>query len=766
MSDGATPKKRDQGTDRIAIVGRLRLAGERLLAPARREVTVALRQEADYGRGFLWVPVSMAVGAALWFCAPYAVALWPILLLTAASGVGALVWADRPGPRLALVVVFAGLLGCVAAAFETWRHGTILLDGEVTTRIVGTVVDRDIDARGHRRYTILVEQTREPTIHRPPQKVRVLARGGHESIAIGDRISGLARLQPPSGPALPGTFDFAFNAYFQGIGAFGFFYGAPQRFQSTEVVAHRGFAMAARLRLERLRESIADRIRTVLPGEAGAFAAALTVADRRMMSAETVEALRASGLAHVLAISGLHMALVAGTVFFAMRIGFGLFPVMAQSFPVKKWAAATALLVATAYLLLSGASVSTQRAWIMLAIVLTAVMIDRPALTLRNVALAAICIILLTPSAVLGPGFQMSFAATAALIAVYSWWRDRDNPPGHSGNSSVRWVRTILAFVIGLAVTALVAGLATAPFATYHFHRIASMGLIANVAAMPIVTFVVMPFGLIALLLMPFGLDDWPYQVMGVGLDAVLSVARAVEGLGGMVVTGRVPDVVFLKLVAGLLLLVLLRSRLRWFGVPVIAVALLYPSFGSEPTGSELLISEDGRLVSLVHAKALATNRARPPGFVMDQWQRALRRPVHIGPGRLEEDGWNFDGKDIENRAIFLCRKGALCLSRTASGRAVAVLEDLSLLGPACDRADIVVTNRHITLDACRSGALLVTGRMLRQIGSVELIAPSLDGHPRAVAAIEAGSRAWTIHRAYDWRSRTFRIARPDWADQ
>ena len=395
----------------------------RWLSAAQTAVAAAIREEDRYGHGFLWVPVGLAIGASIWFAAARELALWPVGLLFLAFAALFVFSAGHPARRFASLLVCALLAGLFAAAWETWRHSTILLDSGVATNIVGTVLTRDVDDQGRWRYTIVLEETRDPHIRRPPERVRILARGQHKPIRIGDRISGLARLQPPSGPVLPGTFDFGFNAYFRDLGAFGFFLGPPQRVAAGEGAAAGTAWASPALWLAQLRETIAVRIRAALPGEAGAFASALAVADRRSMSANTVESLRASGLAHVLAISGLHMALVAGTVFVAMRFGFGLFPGFAQAFAVKKLAAVTALLVATFYLLISGASVSTQRAWLMLAIMLCAVLIDRPALTLRNVALAAICIILVTPSAVTGPGFQMSFAATAALVAAYSWWR-------------------------------------------------------------------------------------------------------------------------------------------------------------------------------------------------------------------------------------------------------------------------------------------------------------------------------------------------------
>lgn len=744
-------------------------------ATVAASVRRALDLEARFGHGFLWIPIAMAFGAAIWFATEQDIALWPLVVVFTPVAAGTAFLTGFPVARYCGLLVCAGLVGMIAAGVETQRHATTLLDGPVTTRVKGTVVARDIDDRGRWRYTVALSATDDPVIGRPPERVRLLARSRHEPIGVGEGITGLARLQPPSGPALPGLYDFAFNAYFQGLGAFGFFYGRPDRQIDMGSADAAGSATGFAMALARFREQIAFRIRSVLPGDVGAFASALTVADRRAMSPASVEALRASGLAHVLAISGLHMALVAGTVFFALRTGLSLFPSFAQRFAVKKVAAALSLLVATAYLLISGASVSTQRAWLMLAIVLIAVMVDRPALTLRNVALAAICIILLTPSAVVGPGFQMSFAATAALIAAYAVWRrgeraSRSDTSGHGAGV----LRFVVVFFVGLAVTSLVAGLATAPFATFHFHRVASYGLIANLAAMPLVSLIVMPAGLVSVLAMPLGLEYWPLQLMGLGLEGVLLVATFVQDLGGHLVTGRLPVLTFVLLTTGFLILVLLRSWLRLFGLPFIALAFAFLFVAPNGGAPELLVSEDGRMVALVGGTSLASNRSRPSSFIFQQWQRALRRETHIRPGKIDvvsdpaslvSSDWDAVMGGSSEEPVFRCLKDVICLGITVSGQRVAVVTDLMVLGVACDRADIVITSRSIEMKKCRSGALLITGRMLRQTGALELSAPS-DGRTSQVAtAIGHANRPWTVHRSYDWRRRSYEVDLPDWAN-
>ncbi|WP_419911693.1 ComEC/Rec2 family competence protein [Hoeflea sp.] len=730
-----------------------------------------LREECGTGQTVLWLPVAMALGAVLWFSSTVKFALLPIAVLFTVL----VLWLfarDEGRWRGFLILAAACLAGMLASEFETFRHQTILLDSELTTRIEGRVVDKELDHADRWRYTVDIARTYDPEIRRPPERVRLVARGDHPPVEIGGLISGLARLQPPSGPALPGGFDFAFHSYFNGLGAYGFFYGTPDIMAEADATAMT-LPSRFRLGLSRQRAAVAARVRSVLPGDTGGFASALTVADRRGLSPDTVEALRASGLAHVLAISGLHMALVAGTFFLMLRTAFSFFPAVAQALPVKKIAAVGALLVATLYLFISGASVSTQRAWIMLAIILVAVLVDRPALTMRNVAIAAIVIIAISPSAVLGPGFQMSFAATAALIAIYSLWRKSSDmkyvTPGYSGQGGLR---VVTVFFVGLAVTSIVAGLATAPYSIFHFHRVATLGLLANLAAMPVVTFVVMPMGLVSMLAMPIGLEHWPLVAMGAGLDAVIWIAHSVADLGGHVVIGRINTGMLLVLTAGFLLFALGKTRLRIAGL---AVALCAGVFLVIPSRDDPIsvVSEDGRLVALVSDNTLATNRKRPGAFIFEQWQHALNRTRTVGPVVDAAEGSDKDSpttllpvfiRRSETMPGFLCAKKLFCVGVAGQGAIVAVLEDLRFLGPACDYADLVVTAKRIALERCYSGAILVTGRMLRQSGSLEV--RQGENELEIVSAIGLADRQWTRQRFFDWRSMTYTQSIPPWLAQ
>ncbi|MBX5221697.1 MULTISPECIES: ComEC/Rec2 family competence protein [unclassified Rhizobium] len=759
----------------------------RLLAAARQSLPAGaymLGEEADYGRMLLFSPVFLGAGSAFWFLAASDLPLVPSLLCLLVSAAAVfLTGPSRPALRASLMALalFAG--GMLSAQFESWRASTVILDSSVTTTVTGRVERREGDGRGRWRYILAVTGTEAPELKRPPRRITAIVRGADAPFEIGDIITGKARLTPPAGPALPALNDFSFGAYFDGIGANGFFYGAPEKLDLEAGPQAASSTSDALLEwLYRLRSSIGDRIRSILPGDTGAFAAALVTDERRAISKTTTEALRQSGLAHIVAISGLNMALSAGIFFVGFRMLLCLFPGVAQAYPTKKIAAAGALMAVTAYYLISGFGVSAERAFIMMTIMLIAVFFDRPSISLRNVVLSALIIIAISPSEVLGPSFQMSFAATLALVSGYQLWKDRRvRENAFLKLPIIRPVVVVAGFFGGVFLTSLIGGFSTALFSIEHFHRLTAYGLPANLATMPIISFIVMPAGLLAMLLMPFGLDAPLWTVVGFGLDLVIAVAKTVSGWGGDIGIGRLPAWYFAVAVAGFLLLTLLRTRLRHVGTSIIAVSTLTVLLLPAPRPPDLVISEDGGLVAVVAAEAIASNRENPPDFIFDQWQRALVLPTHVPPKMLDGPAIPPEGedrrvrlsRDQQNEASaamraaaaggeanrFSCVKKAWCTSRLGNGHIVTVIDNAAYLGPACDTADIVVTSVRLRFNSCRSGGTLFTGETLRRTGSVEL--RFADAGLQVATAFEALSRPWMRHRAYDWRKDSFTESGP-----
>ena len=753
-----------------------------------QKITICLAEERAFGHDFLFVPVFIGCGAILWFSLDATPSL--LLLAIAFSLAASLALATRYRAHLAATACSLAallLLGMLFAGFETWRAGTVLLDTPVTTTITGTVMRREVDARGDWRYVVQLAATEAPALSRPPQKVSLLARGGGEPVTLGATIRGKARLSPPSGPALPGLNDFAFASYFRGIGATGFFYKPPQAVAPPDIDAITGWLEWADMRLYGLRTAIAERIRNTIGGDAGAFATSIVTDERQAISAGTMEALRLSGLAHIVAISGLNMALASGIFFVGLRLAFSLFPAFAQRWPVKKMSAFAALLMTLAYYLISGFAVSAERAWLMMSVMLIAVLFDQPSLSLRNVALSALVILALSPSEIMGPSFQMSFAATIALVSAYAAWsrwrRDRERLVIGRKPAWMTIAQTAGAVVGGVVTTSLIGGLSTAIYSAEHFQRVTTYGLFANLAAMPLMSLIVMPFGLIAMLLMPFGLDAPFLKVMGYGMALVIEVAQEVASWGGSAATGR-PHGWFIGIASmGFLLLTLLRTRLALLGIPLLLFAFGLSGAVAQRGLPDLLIHEEGRLVALLDGGKVYTTKTRPQGFIYEQWQRALLlpekplSPVLLKSGvpattvalsaksKLAPEEMKAVAREMTAAlrdaapGAFTCRTGIWCVARARSGEWIIVLEDGRFAGKACDIADIVIVSRRTSFAQCRSGALLLNRDILRRIGSVEVNFAGSDqtGVVGRMRAATAGTdRPWSEHRFYDWKSGRF----------
>ncbi|MCO6050570.1 ComEC family competence protein [Mesorhizobium sp. RP14(2022)] len=584
--------------------GRVLASGSRAmlrpLALALPRVSIgALRRdlaiEEDRGILFLLGTVALGFGAVLYFLAPFEPPLWlPVLAVVAAMSV---LWRLALGRASTLAVVTLLLIsvGALAGKLETLRHSTRVIGSEISTKLTAQVVQIERMANGRTRLTLDVVSTERPKLRYAPERVRVSARKVPDGVRAGSLVSGIVRLMPPSGPVRPGGYDFSFESYFDGIGASGFFLRDPELLPDDP--RHPAGWQGA---LENARARIADRIAGTIGGTEGQIAAALVVGIRAGIPEDVNEVLRKTGLAHILSISGLHMALVAGIALGSLRFVLALFPAHASRHAVRKVASAGALALLTGYFFFSGGDVAAQRSYVMLAVILLAVMFDRAALTMRNLAIAAGITILFAPHEVMGPSFQMSFAATAALIAAYGWWVDRQrmrshSPPGDRGviSSAVHWLGVVVA---GGAATSLVAGSATLLFSAYHFQRASPFGVVANLAVMPLVSILVMPFCLLGMILMPFGLDWLAWAVVGFGLKAMLVVAAWCASYTPRDAIGLVPTVTLAVGTVALIVFASATTRLRHLSVPLLLVAGLGMTIRSTP---DLYISEDAKLVGM-----------------------------------------------------------------------------------------------------------------------------------------------------------------------
>lgn len=638
--------------------------------------------EAMRGRLFLWVPVFLGIGIGMYFALPVEpgtsmlAAFWLLAALLTLAGLrlGPLSGAEDIAPiaaggapvlyALALIVAGLGLAGTraemVAAPVLDFRFY-----GAVEGRII------HVDRSGSDAVRLTLDQVRLDRVSPSdtPALVRISLHGDQGFITPepGLRIMTTASLSGPSGPVEPGGFDFQRYAWFRQLGGVGY-----TRVPVLAIAPAQ--AGRAGLFMHRLRSRISQSVQSIMPGEAGAFAAAITTGDRSGMSRETLANLRGSNLAHLLAISGLHMGLLTGFVFAAARYVLALFAWVSLRFPTKKIAAILALAAGVFYLGLSGGNVATQRAFIMVAVMFVAILFDRRALTLRSIALAAIIVLILRPEALVQPGFQMSFSATTALIAVFAWLRDWQSVRGWR---APRWAQPILAVVISSAV----AGLATAPFAAAHFNMVSHFGLIANLLSVPLMGAIVMPGAVVAALLAPVGLSWLALAVMAPMINWILGVAAYVTSLEGAIGHVPTPDPMVVPLIAlGGLMFVLARTPKRIIGIPLILAGFFIWSQVERPG---LLISSSGGLVGLMTDQGRVLNKPTGESFAANNW--------------LENDGWPVPQQQAFERAGFTGQKG--WLEFRFGGQDVVHLSGRGATGKvaqACAGADVVILSGKI----------------------------------------------------------------------
>ena len=655
---------------------------------------------AERERWALWLPTALAGGIALYFALPFE----PAYALAMGLGIGGVLAAiaaasSRETPLRLLLALFAATsIGFAAAKIRTEHVAAPTLSHRLgPVSVDGRVEDAQVHGKGM-RVTLTVAHI--DRLARAPRQVRVTIKKGGESLQPGDWVRVKAVLLPPPQPTLPGAYDFARAAYYEEIGAVGYTYGGP-----APIAAPRALTWPEQLRLgvEHLRWRMTQRIHSVLPGSTGSIAAALITGDRGGISEEDDQSLRDAGLAHVLAIAGLHMALVGLGLFWAVRAVLALIPRIALIYPIKKWAALAALGGAVFYLIISGGAPATLRAFIMLATMLTAILFDRPALSMRALALAATIILVLEPECLIGPSFQMSFAAVAGLIAVAEWEQARSAQRTDYAALPLPGVRRYLR---GIATTSLVGSIATMPYAAFHFDRATHYAVLGNLGAMPIMGFVVMPCAALAVILMPFGLDAAPLHVMGWGIDAMLAVGHWVSHLPGAVsVVAAWPVSALLLLSFGGLWTALWRGSWRWLGlIPALAgVAIV---FLVKPP--DILISRDAGTVALRTSDGMLKLLDAPS----DEYSAA--------------DWLKRDGDARTADAAVATRKDGVacdamgCVGRAPNGMVLATPTRADALADDCALAAIVIsqvpTRHHCTgpklvvdrFDVARNGAYAI----------------------------------------------------------
>jgi competence protein ComEC len=692
---------------------------------------------AERERWPLWLPVGFGTGIGLYF----GLSVEPSITLAALLGVIGLACAilSARSSHVALNVALAAIAALsLGFAYAKWRTETVaapVLSHKVgPVGLDGRIESVQIHGKGVR---VVLSAIRSKRFHEgnTPARVRVSIRAASSDIVPGNWIHVMAVLMPPPGPAAPGGYDFGRAAFFDRIGGVGYAYG-----RATTIAPLRPESLRERIAtsIAQLRWRMTQRIQAALPGSTGGIASALITGDRGSISDDDEAALRDAGLAHVLAIAGLHMALVGLGLFWVVRAVLAALPFVALNYPIKKWAALAALGGATFYLIVSGAATPATRAYIMLATMLTAILMDRPALSMRSVALASLILLLLRPESLIEPGFQMSFAAVVGLVAVAEWEAAHRNQDGPRAFQSVR------RYVWGIAVTSFVGSIATAPFAIFHFDRATHYAVLGNLLAMPVMGFVAMPAAAISVIAMPFHLEAWPLKVMGFGIEIMLSVGRFVSGLPGAISTVSAWPIGALVLMAfGGLWTALWRRNWRWLGLVPVAAGIV---LALTTHGPDLLVARDASTVA-VRGKdgVLRLMRKASDGYSADQW--------------LKRDG---DGRDAD--AAVATRKDGVscdgygCIAKGRDGTVIAATSRIDALEEDCAAATIVVSALPAGRD-CIQPKLVIDKFTIARAGGYAVWL----GNTLRVETVEGerGQRPWSLQPRAPRTPNQYRRIRP-----
>ncbi len=605
----------------------------------------------DFHRWPLCLPVFLGGGISIYYSLTIEPSIWiafASILFFILSLILMKVW------KKGVFVVALGVmsLGFSISAFRTACLKTEMLQYPLAPVVIeGTIVQVELKPNKQSGYyqKLIIEDVQADIVKEVPYKVRVTMKGDRERLWPGQVIRMKVKLNPIPDPSLPGEFDFRRQAYFNGIGATGFALSIP------EIIGNRE---TWKTKFEKKREQLTTFFIENMAAPQGAIAAALITGDKAAIPDDIREDFVQSGLAHILAISGLHLSIIAGGVFIFLRKGIALIPPLCLRYSSKKIAAIGTILVTLLYLILSGFGVPAQRAFIMISVVMGAILIDRTALSIRTVALAAFLILLFCPESLLGPSFQLSFAAVTILICGYETLKT----PLANWVIGGGFVRKAVTYCGGVALTSLLATLATLPFTIYLFHRFSLHAVAANLIAVPLTTLLVMPSALLTCVTLPLGWETYFLMSFKYSIGLLLGVAHEVSTWpGANIWVARPPHYAFVLFVVGGLWLCLWQQRWRWWGFIPMVLGVMFAFQTDLP---EILIDGQGKLVGLFHNGSLYLSSNRKGKFTAESWKKYIAarelRSMSCEGGLCQQQGLDVPicvSYDKENQP---CIKGAL----------------------------------------------------------------------------------------------------------
>ncbi len=687
---------------------------EKILAPIIKQLS------AERARFPLWIPVWLGTGMGIYFALfeePPLVALFAPCIIAIAAVIALRHHFLLRSFAMVLLLIFAGAL---IAGIRTQMVSTPIIYGELFFRNVeGRIDDMEVKEKG--RKLILADPViADFPASRNPKRLSVTLKKDDPSLRIGDKVRLKAMLFAPPTAAMPGGFDFTRVLFFKGLGAVGF---SPSEPELIEKGAPRHFEEA----LNTLRLSLAERMTHHMSPENAPVAAAIMVGEQAAVSEEVSEAMRDSGIYHVLSISGLHMTLAAGLLFFMVRFLFALWPPLALRLPVKKLSAMIGLLGAFAYLLLAGYPVPAVRSFVMVACVMIAVMFDRRGISLYSLAWAAVIVLLWQPESIFSASFHLSFAATLAILTLY----ERYSPTMFTMNAGI--TKKIFIYFFGLMATSLVATLVTTPLVITHFNRFTIWGVAANMLMMPLASFWIMPAAVASFLAMPFGLEHWPLVWLDYGIGFMIAGAKLFASLP--LSATFIPSLTFGGIVIasyGVLWLCIWQKRWRWLGgIPVLigmSTIMLHQPY-------DMLINDDGTKIALrLPDDRWMFIRGKDTSFDGSVWMRAHGKKEGMTRRQAVKLGI---GPECDRQRCIIESRGKRIIVGLAWKRAEGICEE---------KADILISDAYLYKQDCSHIPLVMDKRFLSTNGAIgirfmggEVVMDTADSY--------RGNRPWVSRR-------------------
>ncbi len=663
---------------------------------------------------FIWAPVFLIAGIWLYF----GLLREPsIALCTVIACAGAASAKFGRGHAIATMLALV-CLGFVLSKFRTEWVSTAQL-GAVESDISLTGYISDVEARSQKRFVVIVDVETALGLlpGDKPRRVKLSGIGKAVDMRIGDRVKFIAFLTPLARPIQPGSFHYGRQLFLQSIGAVGRVVGDVQILSDDPPLKY-----LLRRSFHDLRRVIGIRIRQVIEGPIGSFADAIITGERASIPRAMIDSLQRSGLFHILSISGLHMSLVAGGVFWLVRAVLATVPHAALYYPIKKWAAGAALVMGLVYMLLADSGAATERSYVMIAVMFFAILVDRPAVSLHNLSLAAILILVREPEQALAASFQMSFLAVMGIAAMFEWWRQRKPLRYPTSTSSFGFYFRKLSRILAASVmTSFVAGTLSSIPAVFHFGRIAPFSVVANALVLPVVGIVVMPMALLGTVLLPFGLEHVPYTFLAYGLDFLLLISDEVASWSWSGVVLPRPSVVLAVAMAlGTVFVGLSPGWWRLVGVPIVLFGLVFGRTShvdvivEERAANVAIRDTDGRLVIAL---------PRSTRFAVERW--------------LLENGDQSSLAELQSRPGWKCSPENC--DTTIKGKSV-----LYLLGEApqvCPQVDILVSAQPLK-KRCRGRLATIDRFDVWKAGAIALTI--LPGGVKQYSSVDAlGNRPW-----------------------